>query len=157
MSKPYTPRPGSLTERVLNALPRLGGSMTAQQIAEEFSTKSNAIFNLLAPAVKAGMLAKATNEEGRTVYSLPDLGTAESFAPKARKATKKKQRVPTAEAATAQPEADEAPPPIAALFDDGDIALYGVIPNEDGSGCTLSEVQARRVHRFLERVFGPTE
>lgn len=111
MSKPYTPRPGSLTERVLNALPRLGGSMTAQQIAEEFSTKSNAIFNLLAPAVKAGMLAKATNEEGRTVYSLPDLGTAESFAPKARKATKKKQRVPTAEAATAQPEADEAPPP----------------------------------------------
>lgn len=157
MSKPYIPRAGSLTERLLGALAGSGDAMTTADICQLFKVKSNSLFNLLSPAVKAGMLVKGTNAEGRLIYSLPDGDAPTTAAPKARKAAKKKQRVPTAEAATAEPDVDEVPPPIAALFEDGDIALYGITPHADGSGCTLSEPQARRVHRFLERVFGPTE
>lgn len=111
MSKPYIPRAGSLTERLLGALAGSGDAMTTADICQLFKVKSNSLFNLLSPAVKAGMLVKGTNAEGRTIYSLPDGDAPTTAAPKARKAAKKKQRVPTAEAATAEPDVDEVPPP----------------------------------------------
>lgn len=45
---------------------------------------------------------------------------------------------------------------IAALWDDGDVVLSGIQINADAASVTLSDLQARRVHRFLERVYGPT-
>lgn len=55
--------------------------------------------------------------------------------------------------------ADQAPvegAAIAALWDDGDVVLAGIAINADAASVTLSDQQARRVHRFLERVYGPT-
>lgn len=43
-----------------------------------------------------------------------------------------------------------------ALWDDGDVVLAGIQINADAASVTLSDLQARRVHAFLERVYGPT-
>jgi len=45
---------------------------------------------------------------------------------------------------------------IAALWDDGDVVLAGIQINADAASVTLSDLQTRRVHAFLERVYGPT-
>ena len=36
------------------------------------------------------------------------------------------------------------------------MVLAGITINNDAASVTLSDLQARQVHRFLERVYGPT-
>jgi hypothetical protein len=44
---------------------------------------------------------------------------------------------------------------IASLWDDGEVVLAGITVNLDQDSVTLTDLQARQVHRFLERIYGP--
>jgi hypothetical protein len=57
--------------------------------------------------------------------------------------------------AEAVPPAPNAPTAIASLWDDGEVVLAGITVNLDQDSVTLTDLQARQVHRFLERIYGP--
>lgn len=44
--------------------------------------------------------------------------------------------------------------PVACLWDDGDIVLHGLQINADDTSCTITEAHARRLHAFLDRLYG---
>ncbi len=162
----YTPAPDSLAARVINKLTVTGGTLTPTQIAEQFAVKRDSVSNVLKAAVQAGALQHYSGGRGKTVYHL--VGTVPAFdgatttpspAPKKRKAKKKPASAPRTarKAREAAPEAAAVPAPIASLWDDGDLVLQGITVNTDGSSVTLTDLQARQVHRFMERIYGPNE
>lgn len=170
-STTYTPAPGSIAARVMAHLRVYGGTLTPTQIAELFETRRSGVSNALYPAVAAGVLVHHQGGRFKTGYHLP--GTEASFddaddqageakPAKARKAKAPKATAPASpratrapKAAAPEPEAEQATGAIAALWDDGDVVLAGLHINEDGETVTMTDPQARRVHRFLERVYGP--
>lgn len=158
----YTPAPSSLAARVIAFLQINGGTLTPVKICELFDVPRGSVSNTLKPAVQAGALQHYSGGRGKTVYHLA--GTVPSFdgaeatpapAPKKRKA--KKATSTTRKPREAAPEAATVPPPIAALWEDGDLVLQGVNVSEDSSSVTLTDLQARQVHRFMERIYGPNE
>ena len=167
--KPYTPRPGTLPARLIEHLTATGGTMTTKQIANGFAEPANNVGGLLVVAIKHRVIVMHKTEAGNC-YGLPDsspgdvapapaahltLGTPVEKAAKKTPAKKTtKRRAPSAPAAVQA--VDASPPAIAALWDDGDIVLYGLQVNADNT-VTLAGAQAQRVHRFLERCFGPNE
>lgn len=158
----YTPAPDSLAARVINKLTVTGGTLTPSQIAEQFDVKRDSVSNVLKAAVQAGALQHYSGGRGKTVYHL--VGTVPTFdgaeaapalAPKKRKAKKTTSRA--RKPREVAPEPSTAPPPIASLWDDGDLVLQGVTISEEHGSVTLTDLQARQVHRFMERVYGPNE
>lgn len=149
----YTPAPDSLAARVIEFLQVDRGTLTPAKIADLFTVSRASVSNVLKAAVQAGALQHHAGGRGKTGYHLA--GTVPSFdaaeatpAPKKATNTTRKPREATPEPATV--------PPIAALWSDGDIVVYGAQINADDTA-TLNDRQARQLHRFLERCFGPNE
>lgn len=181
----YTPRPGSFPARLIEHLSAVGGTMTKSEMAQGFGEPRKNIDGLTTAVIKNGLIVDCgERDDGKRAYGLPGadplqvapapaagltLGSSSSGAtPQIEKAKKTRQvapkkkgfghdLAPVVEAASAKPvTTDQPPPPIAALWEDGDICLYGLQINADESA-TIGEAHARRLHKFLERVFGPTE
>lgn len=170
MTKPYTPRPGSLAEKVLAFL-QTGEApqISTADMVTLFNAAPSSTNNLLKAPRKFGLVVLHKNGK-QALYTLPGVApvwndatqaAAPSAAPKARKvkAPKKKaapQGTRKKRQAAAAPAEPERPAAIASLWDDGDVVLAGITINNDAASVTLSDLQARQVHRFLERVYGPT-
>lgn len=171
-STTYTPAIGSIAARVIEHLGSHGGTLTPTQIAELFDTRRSGVSNALYPAVAAGVLVHHQGGRFKTGYHLPgtepsfdaaDDQAAEAKPAKARKARAPKgtaqasQRATRAPRATApEPETEEAAGAIAALWDDGDVVLADVHINDDRETVTLTDVKARKLYRFFQRIYGPT-
>ncbi len=163
MTKTYTPRPGSLAERVIAHLNAGATQIAPAEMATLFGAQRSATNNLLKAPRNFGMLVLHKNGN-QALYTLPgvepDWGGLPAE-PKTR-ATPVKRKAKKAEASRskareAAPPATTTPPPIASLWDDGDLVLQGITVNTDGASVTLTDLQARQVHRFMERVYGPNE
>ena len=177
MTSSYSPKPGTIPARVIEHLTATGGTMTRAAIANGFAIEPKNVDGNLATCIKHGLIVRHQVEGMKTCYGLPGstpgedapvppasmtINTDANRSVFSEKATKKKRAsvatggdAPTINSAPAQ-EADGPPPPIAALWEDGDVVLYGLQINADDT-VTLSGHQAKRVHRFMERCFGPNE
>lgn len=175
MTSSYSPKPGTIPARVIEHLAaNRASTMTRAAIANGFAIEPKNVDGNLATCIKHGLIVRHQAEGMKTCYGLPGSTPGEDApVPPAsmtlttspnnrlieRKTPKKKERAPdpVAPVADAPVESGEAPPPpIAALWEDGDIVLYGLQINADDT-VTLSGQQAKRVHRFMERCFGPNE
>ncbi len=168
--KTYTPRPGSLVERISQHLQQHGGTLTSGQIAELFGTTPNCVMSSIRNALDHGHLRTHTVDGSRALLvSLGDVDSADaaeaSKPRKARQAGTGRRRAAAADSdaddvdtqgAAADP-ADAHSGPVACMWDDGDIVLHGLVGNEDGSTATITEAHARRLHAFLDRLYGAPE
>jgi hypothetical protein len=171
----YTPRPGSFPARLIEHLTAVGGTMTKSEMAQGFGEPRKNIDGLTTAVIKNGLIVDCgARDDGKRAYGLPGadplqvapapaagltLGSSSSGATLQIEKAKKTRRVAEKKAPEPAPvdmPAPTAPPPIAALWEDGDICLYGLQINADESA-TIGEAHARRLHKFLERVFGPNE
>lgn len=168
MTTPYTPRPGSLAEKVITHL-NSGGSaqISPADMVKLFNVAANSTSNLMKAPLKFGIVELHKNGR-KTLYTLPGIeplwddatGAASAdAAPKTRKVKAPKKKAPphaSRKKVQAEPVEPEQPAAIASLWDDGDVVLAGITINNDAASVTLTDLQARQVHRFLERVYGPT-
>lgn len=176
--KPYAPRPGSAPAIVIDHLRAAGGTLTSAQFAELTGCNAQSAFAILQSAMRHGVIVRAPGSTPtKTLFALADgahtaLDAATEPEPKAgrrrtgaRRKTAPRRRAPAQDAEhspapdlEASPAADaaaDAPSgPVACLWDDGEIVLHGLVPNADGSTATLSEAHARRLHAFLDRLYG---
>lgn len=153
MTRSYTPRIGSLPQRVIAHLQTGASTIAPKQLTELFGVKQTNAFNLLQPAIKHGLLVRVGRGLG-VMYALGE-GTAPAAA--ATPAPRKKHKSRSAAAATKRhPMPEAGAKPVAALWDDGDICLYHLQVNDDET-VTMAEAQARQLQRFLNRVFGQRE
>ena len=141
--------------------------MSPKEIAATFDTASRNVSNFLKPAVKHGLLMHVGSGRA-TVYQLADASTGPAAERTERKAATPKKRGNAGRAAAAakqaekrampvrEPEALPPPEPIAALWDDGDIALCNLDVSDDGQ-VILPERKAIRLYKFLHRLFGQAE
>lgn len=172
--KPYTPKPGSLAEQVIQHLRQTGrASIEFAAVAKVFGKPRTNVEPCLRAAIAHGALVRVAPAEVR----LPTAGEAaqggtgqavDSATPRApRKTTRRGGARKTAgsrgSAGRAQAASTEDPPspagavhtgPVACLWDDGDVVLHGLKMNEDGNSATVGEAHARRPHAFLDRLFG---
>jgi hypothetical protein len=174
--KTYTPRPGSLVERISQHLQQHGGTLTSSQIASLFGTTPNCVMSSIRNALDHGHLRTHTVEGSRALHvSLGDVDSvdaAEEAKPRKaargpRKAGTGRRRAAAADSdaaaddldaqdAAADP-ADAHTGPVACMWDDGDIVLHQLVGNADGSTATITEAYARRLHSFLDRLYGAPE
>ena len=177
----YTPSANSMAARLIAHLHDGGIGIRRQELATVFGVHPNSANKCLGPALEAGLLVE-TGARGQRWYHLPGQQTApaaqadaasgnalqRTAAPARRSSTRKgkKARAATpaqrstraarvAADAAAQAAADEAATPMASLWDDGDVQLVGIAVTESTSSATLNDQQARQLHRFLHRVYGP--
>jgi hypothetical protein len=177
--KTYTPRPGSFGARLLEHLTATGGTMTMLEMSQGFGEPRNNIDGLITGVIKNGLIVDCgERENGKRAYGLPGaapntvapapgaaltLGASSSGAslridkPKNTRqvAEKKDSFHALPKKAEAVPAAPDAPTAIASLWDDGEVVLAGITVNLDQDSVTLTDLQARQVHRFLERIYGP--
>lgn len=173
MNSPYQPKPGTIPAMFIAHLKEHGGTMTRADVANGFSIESKNVDGNLSTAIKHGLVVRHQVEGQKTTYGLPgsDPGVRAPVPPSSmtiqtgrgkvaltpKKAPTPKQRAAApAIALEPTPVADAAPGPCAALWEDGDVVLYGMQINSDDT-VTLTGAQAQRVHRFMERVYGPNE
>lgn len=167
----YQPKPGSFPARLIEHLTAVGGTMTKIEMAQGFAEPRKNIDGLTKTVIAHGLIVDCGERaDGKRAYGLPG---ADSFmvAPLphgaltlgmqtqpvqavGKKATKKRAALP-APVVESLPSPTTSSTPIAALWEDGDVCLYGLQINADESA-TMGEGHARRLHKFLERVFGPT-
>lgn len=157
----YQPGEGTTAARLIAALHEAGGSLTPARASEVLGVPANNIGSSAKAAVKSGLVCYFAGGRGKSLWHLPGAGpnTTEAAAPATAKRQKRKKRSAAPPQAASLEVADQAPvegAAIAALWDDGDVVLAGIAINADAASVTLSDQQARRVHRFLERVYGPT-
>ena len=173
MNSAYTPKPGTIPARVIEHLTATGGTMTRAAIANGFAIEPKNVDGNLATCIKHGLIVRHQVEGQKTCYGLPGSTPGEDApvpaahltmmrSPNSTILPPKKVRQPKPREVAVAPEAvpapapDAPPPPIAALWEDGDVVLYGLQINADDT-VTLTGHQAQRVHRFMERCFGPNE
>lgn len=167
----YTPKPGTIPARVIEHLTATGGTMTRAAIANGFAIEPKNVDGNLATCIKHGLIVRHQVEGQKTCYGLPGSTPGEDApvpaahltmmrSPNSTILPPKKIRAPKPREVAVAPETapapDAPPPPIAALWEDGDVVLYGLQINADDT-VTLTGHQAQRVHRFMERCFGPNE
>lgn len=162
----YYPAPGSLAEKAIAHLEEHGGQLTPNELANLFGEPPKNVMNMLRLAVKYKLLQHHQGGRGRSAYAMPgwqfsfDDAQPTTPAPAATKRKDKKAattRKPREARASTRPEPSAAATPIASLWDDGDLVLSGVSVNEDNASVTLTDDQARQVHRFMERIYGPNK
>lgn len=166
--KPYAPKPGSLADQVVQLLHKRGTSMTFSAIAEAASVPRTNVEPCLRAAIAHGTLVRVQPGEvrlgdGTTATSgvWPTTEAAPAKRPRKsgtrRKTTRAKAALPEDDNQAAPAAApDVGPPgPVACLWDDGDIVLHGLTANADGATATITDGHARRLHAFLDRLFGP--
>ena len=161
--KPYTPKAGSLADQVVQLLRGQGGSMTFPAIAEAASVPRTNVEPCLRAAIKHGTLRRvAPGEVSLGDDSAPASDTQPTTGKRPRRPAgntgrPRKARAAAPEAAaTPAPGPDSGPAgPVACLWDDGDLVLHGLTPNNDGATATITDGHARRLHAFLDRLYGP--
>lgn len=157
MNHPFQPRPGTVGARALTALAEHGGSLTATKLAAALAIPPKNLHACLKAIRNHGLAVTDRNADGVAIWRLPAEGeTAAPAAASPRPRKKRNQRTIQAQDAPAAEDTPSPEPAIASLWDDGDVVLQGIVINEDAGSVTLNDAQARRVHRFLERVYGPT-
>lgn len=151
----YHPAEGSLAARLIAALEAGTGSMTNKEAATLLEVPIKNIQPSCKAAIAAGQLHHYSGGRGKVFYYLPgaNVPTGEGDASPAPTKRKKRQAAPDVEQTTDEP---EEPTAVAALWEDGDVVLQGIQINSDGCSVTLTDTVARRVHRFLERIYGRT-
>lgn len=150
MTKTYTPRAGSLSEKVIKHLSDGATQISSAEMETMFGANRSGISNQLNAPRKFGLLVLHRNGR-KALYTLPGVAPHWDGQPTKPKTT----TTPRAQREVVAPAPANAPVAIASLWDDGDVVLWGITAGEDGNSCTLSDLQARQVHRFLERVYGP--
>jgi hypothetical protein len=172
--KTYIPRPGSFGARLVEHLTATGGTMTMLEMAQGFGEPRKNIDGLTTSVIKNGLIVDCgERENGKRAYGLPGAapdtvapapGAALTLGaslridkPKNTRQVAEKKDSPHAlrKKAEAVPPAPVAPTAIASLWDDGEVVLAGITVNFDQDSVTLTDLQARQVHRFLERIYGP--
>lgn len=168
MSKPYVPKPDSLADRVIKYLSLVKGPLSYAEIARQMNKpRSN-----IEPCLRAAITHGALVQDKRGSVRLPTPAEIDAATPAAaeasprtragRKTTKARGSAGRRQANRhAQPAAPDEPAlvaapagPVACLLDDGDIVLHGLQINTDETSCTISEAHARKLHSFLDRLFG---
>lgn len=150
----YQPAEGTVAARLIAALHEAGGSLSHQAAAEQLGVPAKNLLPNLKAAIKAELVGYTSGGRGKVVWHLPGVPVATEGAAPAPKSRKRRKTREAAEVALTTVAAETAA--IAALWDDGDVVLSGIQINAAAASVTLSDLQARRVHRFLERVYGPT-
>lgn len=153
----FQPRPGTAGARALTALAEHGGSLTATELAAALGIPAQNLHGGLKAIRTHGLAVTDRNADGVAIWRLPADGELAAPAGATTRPRKKRnQRTTQAQAAPAVEDAPSVEGAIASLWDDGDVVLQGIVINQDAGSVTLSDAQARRVHPFLERVYGPT-
>lgn len=153
----FQPRPGTVGARALSALAEHGWSLTATELAAALAIPPKNLHACLKAIRSHGLAVTDRNADGVAIWRLPAEGELAAPAEATTRPRKKrKQRTTRAQAAPAVEDAPSVEGAIASLWDDGDVVLQGIVINQDAGSVTLSDAQARLVHRFLERVYGPT-
>ena len=110
--KHYTPRAGSLAQRVIDYLTTHGGALNAAQINAEFGGAPSATATTLRKATNAGYLA-TSKKSNAFIWSLPEAGAGQQ--------------------ADGTDSTDEAQPMLIAAWSDGDVTVKGLDVSEDGT------------------------
>ena len=163
--KIYNPAPGSATARVIAHLTIHGGTLRTSDISALFGLPVINVDGTFAHAKKHGLLTRAHDDEGRVIYSLGNCTPAADADATATSTPRKKTLSDQAREfvmGTARkpratpPPAPEPADPIAALYSDGDVVVYGGRLNDTKGGAhpgvTLTDAQAHQLHAFLSRV-----
>lgn len=181
-SSPYTPRPDTLVGRVYAHLQEHGGTLSSAEVASLFDVPTSCVLSGVKSALLNGHLERVVVEGSRKLYlRLPDgaPAAAATGAPAGKNRKARRTNGPTkARAARAAAEREDggdsgeshgvgdaggadhdgadAPTtgPVACLWDDGDIVLHGLDVNADGATATITPAHARRLHAFLDRLYG---
>lgn len=149
----YHPAEGSLAARLIAALEAGTGSMTNKEAATLLDVPIKNIQPSCKAAIAAGKLHHYSGGRGKVYYYLPGAEVPTGDATAASTKRKKRKAAPDVEQTT---DVAEEPTAVAALWEDGDVVLQGIQINADGCSVTLTDPLARRVHRFLERIYGAT-
>lgn len=169
----YTPKPESLAGKVFAHLQMHGGSLSGPEAGRLTGVPPKNVPPSLKAALQHGVLVKTgiryhlPGADLAAAPVLPSLPAAAGPVSSMRGIAKKKTKKAPAKRATAAkkkrqartPKPAPAPerlPACAALYDDGDVAVFDVVHTGD-DGCLITEAKARRVHRFLDRIYGPVE
>lgn len=164
MTKTYSPREGTLPQRLIAHLQSVGAPIRSGEITTLFGTPSNNISNLLKPAVQHGLLERVGSGREVTYCLAGESATAPGATPStqgertkrgtAGRAAAAKVAKKKATARAVRVKEPEAPPPtpICALWDDGDYVLCNVDISDDGQ-VILPEPRARQLYLFLHRQF----
>lgn len=155
MTKPYTPRPGSLSDKVIALCTNIG-PISCNQITERFGVPSNNIFNGLKPAVKNGALERV-RIDGSAGYALcvgqpapaQSTATATASAPVQPQPKAKKTRAARADIATElQPTPNPAIQLTLTRWSDGDVFVQDFEVCEGGQ-LRLTLAQQQQMVDFL--------
>lgn len=150
--KPYTPREGSLPDKVIGTLDNSppGTLLTVRQIADDFGVARSSVANCLKPAVKHGVLFIG-KQDGIDAYGL---GPGDGFSAAAASVDQVPARARTTVAADPAGDVDDdaagttQDAPVFSLWCDGTLHLHGITPRPDGI-FELSLADAHRLARLL--------
>lgn len=165
MTRRHPLAPTTLGARVITHLQQHGGALRSPEIATIFSCDPTSVSTKLRGCINHGELVLLRGDGGKVRYALPGDAAQDATATPAPRKTSRRGAAGRAAAASrraapvvAEPVDPPPPPgPVASLWDDGDIVLHGLEPNTDGASATIGEDHARRLYRFLHRLFGPPE
>lgn len=173
-SSPYTPRPDTLVGRVYAHLQEHGGTLSSAEVATLFDVPTSCVLSGVKSALLNGHLERVVVDGDRKLYlrlptaigqfpAEPGKGTTKgrkarrtSGPTKARAAQAAVEPVVGGDADDADHDGADAPAagPVACLWDDGDIVLHSLQVNDDGATATITPAHARRLHAFLDRLYG---
>lgn len=154
----YQPREGSKPAHVIAVLQGMapGSSLTVAELSELCNTAPKNVSPNMEIAVKNGLLNVIDNAQGLKAYTLgdgtPPAAGADKRAVGRRPGSTVKQKARTqASAKTTEPvDADDDDLTIA-VWDDGDVVVGGITPNEDGTSVTFTRGQINRIFSALTR------
>ena len=126
-NQPFTPRAGSLAQRVIDHLTTNGGTLNAVEIHEQFGGALSAVATQLRKATDAGFLL-ATKQGKSYAWSLPEAGAVS--------------------------ETDETEPMLIGAWSDGDVTVKGLAVADDGT-VIFTAVQISQLISHLTRPLHP--
>lgn len=149
----YTPRAGSLADRVINHLKKHGGEIRSADIIKLFKTSSNNIHALLQAPLGNGTLVKRKDDDGHVWYGLGSGSTAGLKAAVGRKAKTKATAPADAPAdpltTDDEPAADAPTDPLTmSRWSDGDLVITGHQTTDEGA-VVLTRKQVEQLLLFV--------
>lgn len=155
MPQPYTPREGSLAQRLIAHLQTqpAGTQLSNNEIASLLGCANNCVFSSLKTATRHGCLVKINVGGFNTAYSLPEGTHPDDTAIATASPSPRKKR--GSGAAPAEPAAQQSEPAIGfnvARWADGDVTLHNVTVSEDGN-VLLTPGQVQTFLNVLEAHF----
>lgn len=152
--KPYTPREGSLPDKVIGTLETspLGTLLTVRQIADDFVVAPKNVAICLKSAVQHGLLF-ISKQDGVHAYGL---GPGDGLSAAAAKTPARARTTAAADPAVDVDDDDAAgttqDAPVFSLWCDGTLHLHGITPRPDG----IFELSLADAHRLAKLLHGFT-